>query len=721
MNWQRGARLGLAAVGIGTAVALVALRRERPSTESPLTSLTPADTAATAEGGPGTRMVFEGSENTATMTVSSWKRYADPDRTVSYTVHLLFKEEGLQMWADEAEIKADPASTTPSAVTFNGRFRLEKADGLRASSDRATYDHASGVIDMPGLVTFSKGRMTGEGVHSTYNRPQELLQFASAAKVQVAPEADGRGAITASAGHLTLARLEKLTRLDGDAVIDTDTESLKADAATLYFTDDERHLKLVDLVGRASVDPRAPGGPGDPAAAAKPPLSAMRADAITLAFHDMTNVVSRSTMTGNGVATMTGGRRVAAPWMDFATAADGTTVTSIDARPAVRVDVPAGGGTPARVIEAGVLAARGQAAKGLTSARFDAPEGGLVLFRELAANGRGIEGRSRVLVLALNGGLEAIDQAEFRDAVVFQSENGTRAEGSQAVYRVAAHVLRLERRGRESARAAEPQPSVAQDGLHVRADVVTVGVESRDLDAKGEVVSRSAPSANAGRRPTAIFEEGKDVLGVADSLAYVATTRVATYRGTSAVPARVSQADGSQITGDVIVVDDTKGSLSARRRVEASFAVTDATYRLTGDEFDYADDTRRATARGGPATLQSTDRNIEATHIALTIERESRRLEALTATERVYTTLDRDYEATGDRLDYDAAADEYILTGAIVEVRGPDEGRKGCLKSTGGTLARFHRASRQVSWPARPDGRPQRVMTESWPCEKSIR
>jgi hypothetical protein len=111
---------------------------------------------------------------------------------------------------------------------------------------------------------------------------------------------------------------------------------------------------------------------------------------------------------------------------------------------------------------------------------------------------------------------------------------------------------------------------------------------------------------------------------------------------------------------------------------------------------------------------------IEASEIEMFMAREAQALERLIASTNVFATLDRDHEARGGRLEFTAATGMYVLTGKPVEVLAPSEDGQGCFKTVG-VLAHFNRETRQVAWPALPDGRQQGVQTVQWPCGKSIR
>ncbi|MEZ5320425.1 MAG: hypothetical protein R2752_23700, partial [Vicinamibacterales bacterium] len=649
MRWQRGARMAVAVVGIGTAVAIWALRREPPPPPPPVT-LAPVDKTAVAEGGAGQRILFESSSTRARMTIAGWRRYENPERIVNLGVELEFVEEGLVVSADEAEFRGtETAESAPRDIDFAGHVRVKTKDGLEVTTDRATYNSTSTIVTMPGPVQFAKGRLSGSGNHGTYDRTQELLLLEDDARVELKPGPDGTGALVATGRHLTAARLEKFVRLDEQAEIVTDTDTLAADSATVYFTDDESHAKLADLQGHASVRPLpSPNGTG-----ARP---AMEADGISLGFGAGTHALERATLTGRAVATVAGGERIEAPWLDLGLADEGATVTSMDAKPEVHVTLPPSGTAPARQIDAALLAARGTAGKGLTSARFDGDGGSPVRFAEQPAAGSSAPpttAESRVLVLALEGGLDSVRQAEFREQVRFTSGE-TEALADLAKYDAPRRSLELDTvTGGRGAASAPPQ--VTQTDLWVSARTITLGIDSHDLEARDGVSTRLKPGQE-GRRGSALFDGTQDLVGASDRLSYRASDGHAEYRGSAETPARLSQRDGSAVDGETIVLDDAKGTLSAKGHVRTRFLVAETPaegqpaaapvpYVATGETFDYAEDTRTATWNGAPATLESTDRHIDARRIVVRLKAESKTLEHLEASTGVYATLEGDYEA----------------------------------------------------------------------------
>jgi hypothetical protein len=144
----------------------------------------------------------------------------------------------------------------------------------------------------------------------------------------------------------------------------------------------------------------------------------------------------------------------------------------------------------ARTITAASLAASGDDAHGLTSARFD----GSPIFNERAdpatpggaAPAPPLRGSGKVLVLKLGGQLDAIETAEFQQQASFTSGDAT-ARGDIATYDQAKDVVLL---GQTIASRAR-KPYVDNPDIHVDAWSIDLHTASQDLDASDNVGTQS--------------------------------------------------------------------------------------------------------------------------------------------------------------------------------------------------------------------------------------
>lgn len=716
MRWQKAARIALAAAGISGAAAIYFLARDRPE-QTPTGSLTPVDPTAKGETGQGTTLRYSGGDERVRYSYDAMRSYGDRD--VLLKAHVLFEADGLELWSDEIERRTSGAPPNQTErFTLTGNVRLRTNDGLDLRTDSATYDPADGgTLLMPGPVTFSKGRVSGTGDGASYIRAQELFKLNENANVNLQPDEAGAGAARARSRSMTLARLEHFARLEEGAVIERATETLAADSATIYFTEDETQLRLVDMRGRAKVTPTTPGsGPPD-----------MSGDTISLTVHPDGHAIQRSTLTGNAALAMVdaaGRRSITGAWIDASTAPDGRTVTALAARERVVVDLPARDKSPARRIEANTLNATGDPKRGLTQARFEGAPVRFTETRDAAAKGATREGTARRLDLKLAGQLDAIDDAEFRERVRF-TDGTSQAAAERAVYKASADQLELHT-------VDGHVPHVERRDLSVDGNTITLDIGADRLDASGTVRTLSRPSGRDASKRGGLFDEKQDVIGAAARLQFDGGKGTATYTGAATAPASLTQG-ASRVAGQQIVLDDKSGNLTASGSVDSTMEIEDQAgggrgegpapsrllHRITADQLVYEDAARRAVYTGtaqAPARLTRPDGSTDAARIELLLAAGSRTLRELRASGQVYAKMEPDNEAKGDRLIYDAETQLYTLHGlpgqdAVAKV--PDEGRKGCWRLTGPVI-RFRRSG------AQPDT-DQRTRSETIECRVSIR
>ena len=724
MRWQKVARLVLAVAGLTAAAVIYFYATGRPGTAPPAPPA-PKDPNATFESGPGTTLRSSTDAKRVRYSFESQKSY--PDRDVLTKAHVTFEADGLETWADEVSIrKIGEGQNLREEFKAAGNVRVRTNDGLDLLTDSADYDpRDGGTVLMPGAVTFSKGRVSGNGNGASYVRSQELFKLNENANVVLQPDEAGSGGIRARSRSMTMARIEHFARLEQGAVIERTTETLSAETATIYLTEDEKQIRLVDLKGQARVVP-VPGTSGPPD---------MRGDTISLTVHPEGNAIQRSTVTGHAAMTITdaaGSRSITAAWIDATTAPDGRTLMGLAARERVVVDLPAAAKAPARRVEANTLTSSGEAKKGLTLARFEGTAQTPVRFTERhdAAAGRPgtREGTSRRLDLKLGGSIEAIDEAEFRERVRFTGETTdgkTVGESERAVYQAATERLELH--------TAEGRvPHVVRTDLTVDGQTIALEIAADRLDAKGNVRTLSKPSGRDKPKRAGLFDDKQEIIGAAARLQYDGAKGTATYTGEAGSPASLTQGS-SRVLGQTIDVDDKNGTLRARGSVDSTMEIEDKpvdpakpnapatrmTHRITSNELFYDDATRKAVytgAAGSPAKLSRPDGSTQAVQIDITLAPEGRTLRELRASGDVYAKMDPDAEALGHLLVYEAEKDLYTLhgqTGQLAVAKVPDDERKGCWRSTG-PLIRFKRTGPQ------PDS-DQRTRSETMDCKTSIR
>jgi lipopolysaccharide export system protein LptA len=628
--------------------------------------------------------------------------------------HVVFAESGREVWADLIETRGQAMTTNePVKLQLTGHVRLVEGEHLHVEADAATYDDATGRLEIPGRVTFAKGRMSGSGVGATYDRDADVFRILAEAVANIVAGEDGAEPLTLTSSRMALARAQNYLQMDESARIVRAAETLTADSATMTFVDLEGGVRFLELRGHASVTPN-PGTTNVPA---------MNADDITLSFHPQTRVLDHATLTGSASMTFqeSGGERaISASWLDLFLAPDGRTITRLDGRDRVVVTLPAHGDAPAREIRAASLAATGTPAAGLQSAEFISA----VSFVEQSPARRGAQperrtGRSEALTLSLDGGLDAIREADFREKVVFETGSAT-AEADRGRYRTGDGRLLLERLRTGAGRA--PRVRRADGSLTVDADTIDLAIDSQDLVARGNVASVSRSGADGrGSRPSGLFQGDEPVYGFGSELVYESETRTATYRGQGDRPARVVQGD-NRVVASTIWIDESTNDLRANETVESVFVEEAAdpsgarrTSEVSAESLSYDDAARRATYTGR-VRFRNADGETEAERLVLELT-ESRTVKSFDAAgPSVFATLTGGHEAKGERLRFDAATGVYTLEGKPAQAKSPDESGEGCVLTVG-TRATLT-PGRSAAWQQRGTGP---VETRKVKCEVSIR
>jgi len=677
MSWRRPVRIGIAVIGVGVAVALVALRRDRV-VPPPIEHDMPTDPSAVSESAGGRVEHHHGGQLEFTIEHAGQRTYAE-GRTEFQQAYVRFNRTGRELRADRLETHGEFASAAgPLRLELSGHVQLIQGDAMRVEADAATYDDQSGTLDIPGRVAFQKGSLAGSGTGASYEESADIFRVLADARARVADAADSAGTLDLSATRMSLARDENYLQLDGDARIVRPAETLSGSSATLGFVGDASAVRFLELRGNAQVDP-----------AAGSTMPAMRASDITLAFEPTSRTLEHATLTGGASVRLretTGDRSVEASWIDLYLAQDGRTLTRLDGRDRVVVTLPARGDTPAREIRAASLIARGTAAAGLQSAVFE-KDASFVEHRP-AARGRPAgrrSGRAEVLDLALGGSLDAISEAVFRGGAGFDAGE-SRAEADVARYGAGAGRLRLEA-GPSGGGSRRPRAWRADESLTVEARTIELSLDSEDLTAEGSVTTVSRDTGT-GDRSSALFEPDKPVYGSGASFAYESGSATATYRGSASEPAWVAQGDNRVAAGEIRVEERTN-NLRARIAVESGFleasAEAGAERRLSevfADALVYDDATRKATYEG-KVTFRNSGGETTADRLELELS-PSRAVVAFDATgSPVFASLVGGQEARGDRLTYDGKTRAYTLLGAPARAKSPNESGTECMLSIG--------------------------------------
>lgn len=713
MKWRRPARIGLAVIGLGFALALFFFRRDRPEPPPVPTSTIVSDPEALSESAGGRVEHFHDGELEFTVEHAGQRTYAE-GRAVFLEAHVTFAETGREIWADQLETLGQFVNTSqPGKLLLSGNVRLVEGDALRVETEEATYDDRVGTLDIPGAVTFVKGGMSGSGVGATYDREADLFRILAEAKATVDSGEEGTEPLALSSSRMSLARAQNYLQMDESARIVRATETLAGDSATITFTDTEGQVRYLELRGHASVTPQ----PGTSA------VPEMKADDITLAFRPVERTLEHSTLTGSASLRLReeGGERVVeASWLDIYLAPDGQTLTRLDGRGDVRVSSPARADTPAREIRSKSLSSGGTAAAGLQRATFE----GDVSFVETPAarrDGSAVKrtGRASWLTMTLDGGLDAITSAIFRQNAVFETGD-MHAEADRARYLSKEGRLVLEKEEPQSTRQARARRT---DGtLIVEADLIDIAIDSEDLRATGRVTSVTRQSADAGTGGAAgLFESGKPVYGSGVELVYTAASGTAVYRGEPDQPARLVQGE-NRVAAEFVTVEEETSNLRARGSVETQFveAATEAGAEpkvadVTAETLVYEDADRLATYTG-TVVFRSADGKTEADTLVLRLSA-SRSVAAFDATgTTVFAELAGGHEAKGEQLSYDGKTGAYTLVGRPAQAKSPDESGGGCVLTIGSQA--MLTPGKGAAWQSSGTGP---IQTRKVKCEVSIR
>ena len=675
----------VAAIGIGAAVAIVVYSNRRPHPPEPVTSIQNINPNVVTKGGAGLSKYLKAGKNPVTLTSAG----SEEDRTGRrfFTGVLI---EGLE--SDRFTIKGDRLDMEgpeedPKTFNVSGHVVVTTNDGLRMETETATYDDASGRLNLPRHVSFTKGRISGTALAGGYERDRDVVTLLGDATAHIQADTTGRGAADATATRMVMARDQHRLDLDEHARIVGDTQVLTSNAAVMSFTDDDGAIKLLELRGSAHATPKA----GAPGAADQP---AMAAENITMSFRPDGVTLQQATLAGQASLALAGAsaRSIRASSIDVSMAPDGHTLTALKAIEHVIVDLAATETTRARRITSATFDATGADGKGLTSARFN----GSPVFTEQAEPSRTpgaapaapLEGRGTTLVLTLAGQLDAIELAEFQQNAEFHSEGAT-ARGDIARYDQAHDVVHFVANSRE----AGSRPHVDNADIKVDAWTIDLDTVKQDLFASGEVTtqSRSQP-ASSGKQAPALFDAGDVVWGTSDSLKYTKSAGVATYTGAK-TRAHLWQG-ASSIYADQIKYADATGTLDAKGHVDSTWSLDSMApakstgksakpdrqeYTVLAESLNYDDAARRATFKAAPSgdvTLTMTDGEIQAAVLTLQLAAAARELEELHAERNAWARLSGDYESVSDTLVYYAAKDVYVLrgkTGTLAQVKSPNK------------------------------------------------
>lgn len=724
MRWQKAARLAIAVfVVVFAAYVVLSLRRPQEQTDSPASPRTDPK-ASVQMRGPIKHERFDEDEQVV-FSVRAEEHVIYPDgRSKLQKVTIDLPERSgrtVTITANEADVTlpADRSKGLVETAKLSGSVRLTTSDGITVNGDTGVYDERQGMLQMPGPVTFTRGRMKGSGVGATYDRNRDVLWLLDQARINVAADPKTGGATEATAGAAGLARREHYLRLTRASRIVTEGRTIEGDDITVRFTEDDERVQSMEIRANSRITGAGAGA------------QTMTARDIDLLYGPDGKALQNARLMEQAAVQLPGDarggpKRVAARNIDLTMSPDGATLTNLVANENVQVDLPPEGDLPAKRITSASLSAVGAPGAGLQEATFT----GKVDYRETRAARPKVtavnrEARAERLVVKTAPGLGAIQEADFQGKARITDAPQLTAEAPRIVYRVEKDEIELFPSDADAALV----PHVTDGQIDVAARKINFTLGTRKLAAETRVRSTVQPqkktnpaAANGtaaqepGRVPS-MLKQDEPVFVTSDRLAYDGTAARAVYEGT----ARLWQGD-SEIRGAKIEIDDKSGNLTANGTVTTVMLLQDTDpktgkrtiQRTTGrsDAFDYDEAKRLAVYTGTDkvqANIVGPQGDVTADRIELHLKAGTNELERAIARGKVFAK-ESNRNARGDHLTYTAADDLYVMTGT--PVIAIEDTPPSCKKTTAPTIT-FKRSVENVHVASNS---PVASKTEEIPC-----
>lgn len=499
----------------------------------------------------------------------------------------------------EAEVLMPQGATHPKTGVFTGGVKMTTSDGVVVQSATASYDDATQMTTIPGPVTFSKGRMAGTGTGATYDEGRAVLWILKDAKVDVAPDDKGSGAIHVTSAQAGLARHEHYMKFTGAAHLDGEGHVMDADEATAFLTEKDDKVTRMELRNNSRITSK-PGGSGP---------QDMRAKDIDMTYADDGRTLQSAHLVENASVHLPGdkgkpGKQIAAKAIDVALAPDGETVTNLTATENVTVDLPADGEVPARKIRAAILIATGTPpAGGQPGGIRHATFGGGVDFREhrdakakLAALDR--TAKSDKLEIQTKPGFGDLERADFHSNVHFTDGSTTTADAPTAVYDITQDRMNLSSAAGDIGKTPHVSDGrVSTDAAHIEMALAAQKMKA-DTNVRSVIIQQQGRGGDDTVKVPSMLKQDRPVLVRANRLDYDSASSLASYTGNAHL--WQDGEDGSTINADTIVVDDKTGNLHALTNVLTS------SFMKRADDKDAATPTKPA-SKQEPTVTQAAD------------------------------------------------------------------------------------------------------------------
>lgn len=703
MSWQKPARIGVAIVGLISAVAVYLTMGERQASPTSRPIRREDDKAIAEFSGSTLKQFVRARTNFELEGGTDVKISLYPDGSKKVTgnplVFVVHKgdERTVKISGHEAKISQDENS-----VELLGPVKLLHSDGFWLETDRATVSRVDSIAHVPGAATFGKGRMTGSGVGFSYDEKREVLLIAQQARVKTVDEA-GKAVMDMAAGSGMLDRAQHLLTLDTNVHVVRNGETINTDLANGRLSVDNDVVTYVELHGNANVA----GGTS---------IEAMNARDLALDYTEDGKTIETVKMAGNSKLAMKGeggkpGLQIAGETVDLALAADGM-LTSATARNSVRLELPAVADGPPRTITAQALDGTGEAGKGLTFTIFS---GGITFVEQAlpakaapADNKGGREIRAEKLEASMAN--DAVEAATFTGGDVTFEETGLKGCAARVEYQPKKDSLTL------SGATKGGNPIVAEEDTAIEGESIEVALESRQMKVRREVrtymrmpeMKRCRPATK--RRPTEQgasnvprLLKGDAPLEIrASSLDYDSRTGHAVYTGGPDRQVTLVQGETSMI-GETVVIDQSKGNLSATGKALSVLVLDNKKTTGRADVIRYSDEDRKITfasapkASSGNASLKSPESTLSAGGITVVLAPKENTLESMTALRNVQMSDATHRMTDGATLSYTAAKEEYEVKGdgtkrIVIEWKNGEQ----CRRSSG-NLVIFYKGNDKVT------------------------
>jgi LPS export ABC transporter protein LptC len=708
LTWQKRARWLVLAIAVGVVAVVFATTRRRDQAPPP-EPIARVDPAAVVESS-GARL-FQVKGDRETVRIEAEKQLSYPDgstRLLNVKVTSVRQGKTFVALGEEARV-----GENQSNLDMKGNVRMTASDGLEVTANSATYSQSEGIVRAPGPVTFKRGRMSGSGVDFSYDEGRDLIGISDQTKVKIAPDTSGAGATEITAGAAVLARMDDFVSFERAVHIVRGTQVIDAESALGELTDKEERLKSLELQGAARIETPS-AAPGE--------LRFMSGDIINLAYQDNGDLLE-SAMVSGGASLRIAGEKSApervlhAQHVEIGMAPDGSTVTLLNGRDHVVLDLPAVKGQPTKKVSSNALESSGTPKEGLTAATFS--EG--VEYVETGGTPpvtRTVT--SRTLEASLNGGLGEIREATFIGSARFRDDT-TNAAASTLRYNMQTGQVAL------TGEPGQPVPRVVNEQMQVDANEIEMNVEGSKLKATStskpvqSIMFPTGPGSKNARRTPGLMKQDQPVNGLSRELLYTGGEDSNLELIGAATLVQGEKAE-TNVKADKITVEGKTGNLLAQGSVISQMIVRDVNPASktrepsrsigSGHQMRYEDAVRVVTYTT-KAHVVGPHGDLVGETIVLTLGENGQDVERLEATGEVKLT-EVDRITTGDHMVYEAANEEYTMSGKGRLVRMFRTTTEGCRR-TDGNILKFVRGTDTLRIEGRDETRTQTASDSSCP------